>query len=194
MVQPSAGYNAPGFFGASFVNDQTNFISGLAIVGANRIQRLGATTFQEGRFPDSSYAGTADTIILMPRSAAPGVGGANYFPLSWGSNVGWLEEVEDGDGQNDFNADNFRLMLLRFEVAAISPGATVFGAQLQLYHTRNRNWPTPLTSPTVSRLYAAKLNRAWTEGRGTDDENGTYANYGEAVSYTHLTLPTKRIV
>jgi len=156
---------APQFFGPGYVDDLTNSLSGLPIGGDNMMFAMNVIVFQQGRFPDTRYAGTQDCELFQ------WYGGTR--------NNGWNNEMEEGD--NHLGIDDARMPLIRFELSGLSPAMVVQRAELFLFHSRNR---APVggpngTSGTVHRVYPARVNRPWSEGRGIGTE-GSYANLGEA--------------
>ncbi len=171
LTPPVPDLYEPQVFGASLVTDQTNLLD-LPIGGPGMVMMERATAFRQGMYPDPSYSGCEDTHIVMYRSR--GTSGL-------GMNPGWYAMMEEGGG-SAYGDD--KISLIKFNIATIRPSATVFAAKLLLYQNPCRsvsfggNYPT--TAGTTQRLYAAKINRAWSEGRGSGAPDGTYANLGEA--------------
>jgi hypothetical protein len=161
-------------------------VGGIAIVGPNMMVGLRVNLFQQGRYPNSSYAGTADTHIAMYHSQAryPDWGGP---VLAAGFNSGWWDSMDEGNNHGNpgtnppiYLFNDCKEMLIRFETSALDPGYTVFGAALLLNLNSIRIAPYPAGSTTASihRIYAAKINRPWNEGRGRGAD-GPYVISGE---------------
>ncbi len=180
LTPPSVDEIAPAIWGTGVVADQTNSFQ-FNVGDVNIAQAYLVTTFQQGRFPDPSYNGTEDCHIIMYRSRTGGY--ANGF----GMNNGWYATIEEGDWGTSYWPDDQKTILLKFNTALISPAATVFSAKLMLYHQYNRRaigaGVPGDTSGTVHKIYVAKVNKAWGEGRGITNADGTYANKGEASWY-----------
>ncbi|MCX8038432.1 MAG: DNRLRE domain-containing protein, partial [Candidatus Sumerlaeia bacterium] len=141
------------------------------IGGPGMIALERATAFRQGMYPDPSYSGGEDTHVVMYRSRTSS---------GLGMNPGWHTMLEEGRGNT---IEDDKIPLIKFNVASIPPSATVFGAKLLLYQNPCRSVTFGGTSPTLGvthRLYASKVNRSWSEGRGSGAADGTYANLGEA--------------
>lgn len=146
-----------------YFSDVTNSIT-FPIAGPRTLQRYRATLYQQGQYPTTAYAGCYDLQVYQWNSG-------NF-------NTGWNQFMEEGENSRGIN-DN-KIPIIRFGLD-IDPGATVFGATLRIFHDSNRTvigGPNG-TSGTVHRVYAAKINRDWTEGCATGND-GRYANLDEA--------------
>ena len=65
---------------------------------------------------------------------------------------------------------------------------------LNFWSSEEEDLEEPRPLQRIENLF--KLDRIWSRGFNSDNSLGNYriAFDGDAVSYTHLTLPTKRIV
>lgn len=98
--------------------------------------------FQDGSAPDPGYAGTTDVILSSDATQ--------------NSNVGGLGNVECM-----YSVDLTRNTLIRFDLAALPPGATVVSALLEVYRSGG-------DAPGASTISVNPLTRSWAEGTGTD--------------------------
>jgi len=157
---------APQFFGAGFANDQTNLLN-TPIGGNSMVVHQNTMLYQRGRFPTGSYDGTRDAHPIWYNA-----GFANMYGFM---NNGWNNEFEEGDWNG--GTDDNKMGVIKFDIIGLSPAAEVKLASLSLYESQTR---MGITSGTTQRIYAAKINRDWSEGcASVGGVDGRPSNLGE---------------
>jgi len=145
------------------VVDQLGFITLLG--GDSFVYPAGVDYFRQGMFPDASYVGAADALIIMYANVNPG-----------DRNSGANDYLEEGDWDGG-TADN-KLSLLSFSLQPTIPmNAIISEARLQLYYDLQRRGDFTATSDHT--VYAHMLARPWGEGTGTGID-GPVALTGES--------------
>ncbi|MGA9349926.1 MAG: DNRLRE domain-containing protein, partial [Anaerolineae bacterium] len=100
-------------------------------------------TFQDGVWPNASYAGTADVILANDAESNANLGGAENL------------ETFFGEGQEH------RRSLIRWDLSALPGDATINGATVELYRFDGE-------AANAMRIALYRLTRDWMEGTGND--------------------------
>jgi len=157
LIPQFPGNYGPLIFSGAYAEDNLGWQE--AIADSSIFQKGTIAAFQQGVYPDASYAGCADAHIIVWRS--------------WSDeyNTGAWDHLEEGDWNG--GTGDHKKTLIRFDISSVPSTAPVDLALLMMYHdwSRNNAWNAHHTN-------VARLLKPWNEGRGNGSD-GEVALTGE---------------